>query len=34
MNGGLNMPGFGGILTNEELSDLVAFLKSRTHNNP
>jgi len=33
MNGGLNMPGFGGILTNEELSNLVAFLKSRTHNN-
>jgi ubiquinol-cytochrome c reductase cytochrome b subunit len=34
MNGGLNMPGFGGILTNQELADLVAFLKSRTHSNP
>jgi ubiquinol-cytochrome c reductase cytochrome b subunit len=32
MNGGLNMPGFGGILTNDELSDLVAFLKTRKHN--
>jgi ubiquinol-cytochrome c reductase cytochrome b subunit len=30
MNGGLNMPGFGGTVTNEELSDLVAFLKTRT----
>ena len=30
MNGGLNMPGFGGTLTNKELSDLVIFLKSRT----
>jgi ubiquinol-cytochrome c reductase cytochrome b subunit len=29
MNGGLNMPGFGGTVTNQELSDLVAFLKSR-----
>ena len=33
MNGGLNMPGFGGTLTNEELSDLVIFLKSRTKEN-
>ncbi len=33
MNGGLNMPGFGGTLTNEELSDLVIFLKSRTKQN-
>jgi len=33
MNGGLNMPGFGGTLTNEELSDLVIFLKSRTTQN-
>ncbi len=32
MNGGLNMPGFGGTLTSNELSDLVAFLKSRTRN--
>jgi len=30
MNGGLNMPGFGGTITNQELSDLVEFLKSRT----
>jgi ubiquinol-cytochrome c reductase cytochrome b subunit len=29
MNGGLNMPGFGGTLSNQELADLVAFLKSR-----
>ncbi len=29
MNGGLNMPGFGGTLTNEELSNLVTFLKTR-----
>ncbi|MGB7292833.1 MAG: cytochrome b N-terminal domain-containing protein [Thermodesulfobacteriota bacterium] len=34
MNGGLNMPGFGGTLTSEELADLVAFLKSRTQNHP
>jgi len=33
MNGGLNMPGFGGTLTNDELSDLVIFLKSRTTQN-
>ncbi len=33
MNGGLNMPGFGGTLTNEELADLVVFLKSRTKQN-
>ncbi len=30
MNGGLNMPGFGGTLSNQELTDLVTFLKSRT----
>jgi len=30
MNGGLNMPGFGGTLTSQELSDLVDFLKTRT----
>ena len=29
MNGGLNMPGYGGTLTNEELSDLVIFLQTR-----
>ena len=29
MNGGLNMPGFGGTITNQELSDIVTFLKSR-----
>jgi len=29
MNGGLNMPGFGGTLNNRELSDLVEFLASR-----
>ena len=29
MNGGLNMPGFGGTITNNELSDLVEFLASR-----
>ena len=34
MNGGLNMPGFGGTLTHDELSDLVSFLKSRKHINP
>jgi ubiquinol-cytochrome c reductase cytochrome b subunit len=34
MNGGLNMPGFGGTLTSEELTDLVAFLKSRSQNHP
>ncbi len=33
MNGGLNMPGFGGTLSNDELADLVIFLKSRTHEN-
>jgi len=33
MNGGLNMPGFGGTFTNEELADLVAFLKTRRHKN-
>lgn len=33
MNGGLNMPGFGGTLTNQELSDLVIFLKTRTKEN-
>ena len=34
MNGGLNMPGFGGTLTNQELADLVTFLKTRKHINP
>ena len=29
MNGGLNMPGFGGTLSNDELTDLVEFLKTR-----
>ncbi len=33
MNGGLNMPGFGGTLSNDELADLVIFLKSRTKQN-
>jgi ubiquinol-cytochrome c reductase cytochrome b subunit len=30
MNGGLNMPGFGGSISNQQLSDIVTFLKSRT----
>ena len=34
MNGGLNMPGYGGTLTNVELSDLVTFLKSRKKEYP
>lgn len=34
MNGGLNMPGFGGTLSSQELADLVAFLKNRTHDHP
>lgn len=33
MNGGLNMPAFGGILTDKELGDLVTFLKTRTKEN-
>lgn len=30
VNGGYNMPAFGGSLSNRELDDLVAFLKTRT----
>ena len=29
VNGGKNMPGYGGILTKEELNNIVAFLKSQ-----
>jgi ubiquinol-cytochrome c reductase cytochrome b subunit len=33
LNGGLNMPAFGGILSSHELNALVAFLQSRKTNN-
>ncbi len=32
VNGATNMPAFGGILSSDELNDLVAFLKSRKRN--
>jgi ubiquinol-cytochrome c reductase cytochrome b subunit len=31
LNGGINMPAFGSILTPQEVQDLVAFLESRTY---
>ncbi|MEJ2187346.1 MAG: cytochrome c [Gemmatimonadota bacterium] len=31
MNGGYNMPGFGSILSPVELSEIVAFLETRSH---
>ena len=34
VNGGYNMPSFGGSLTHEELADIVAFLQSRLISEP